>query len=295
MRTSHSGGLPGLPGHVRATQGESTAYGAAAVASPLAQPGPAGGPALLPSLAPAAFPVVTGMEMAGRCVPGSGDVGGDWYDVFTLPSGQACAVIGDVTGHGPAAAAIMGRIRRALRACALVTADPADLLGRLNRMMLRFEPDVTATVQCAVFDHGLGRVRISSAGHPAPVLAFPGRPAQTAGIAADLLLGASERGGRRARDFAFPPGASLGLYTDGLVERRGRDIDEGIARLCAATAGPSPEAACTSVMSAMTDDVVPGDDVTLLMLRRQPAASTLGRGSRWAPAHLRIRPRPRRP
>jgi serine phosphatase RsbU (regulator of sigma subunit) len=211
--------------------------------------------------------------MAGRCVPVCGDTGGDWYDVFTLPSGQVCAVIGDVTGHGPGAAAIMGRVRRALRACALVTADPAELLGRLNRLMLRFEPDVTATVLCAVFDDGLGLVRISSAGHPPPVLAFPGRPAQTAGIAADLLLGASERGGRRARAFVFPPGASLGLYTDGLVERRDRDIDEGIARLCAATADASPEAACTSVMAAMADDV-PRDDVTFLILRRQPDAST---------------------
>jgi phosphoserine phosphatase RsbU/P len=229
------------------------------------------GPAPLPFLAPPALPWVTGVEMAGRCVPASGDAGGDWYEVFTLPSGQVCAVVGYVTGHGPGVSAIMGRVRRALRACALVTADPAELLGRLNRMMLRFEPDLTATVLCAVFDHGLGQVRISSAGHLAPVLAFPGRPAQTAGIAADLLLGASERRGRRVRSFVFPPGASLALYTDGLVERRDRDIDEGIARLCAATAGASAEAACTSVMAAMADDASPRDDGTLLMLRRQPA------------------------
>jgi sigma-B regulation protein RsbU (phosphoserine phosphatase) len=229
------------------------------------------GSALLPPRAPPALPGVTGVEMAGRCVPASGDVGGDWYDVFSLPSGQMCAVVGDVTGHGPGVSAIMGRVRRALRACALVTADPAELLGRLNRMMLRFEPDVTATVLCAVFDHGLGQVRISSAGHLAPVLAFPGRAGQAAGIAADLLLGASERGGRRVRSFVFPPGASLALYTDGLVERRDRDIDEGIAWLCTATTGDSPEAVCTSVMAATADGAWRRDDATLLMLRRESA------------------------
>ncbi len=225
----------------------------------------------------AAAPAGTGMQMDARSLPGRGDTGGDWYDVFALPSGQVCAVIGDVAGNGPAAAVIMSRFRTALRACARTTADPAALLGQLNSLMLDAEPDATATVLCAVFDHGLGQVRISSAGHPAPVLAIPGRPAQTVGIAADLLLGASELGGRRARAFAFPPGASLCLYTDGLVERRDKDIDEGITRLCAATARNPPGAGCAPVLAAMTDHDAqqPEDDVTMLMLHRPDSRSSL--------------------
>jgi len=114
---------------------------------------------------------------------------------------------------------------------------------------------------------GRGQVRISCGGHPAPILTTAGHLAQTAGIAADLLLGVSGRAGRQARTFTFPRGASLGLYTDGLVERRDRDIDKGIARLCTAVAGASPEAACASAMAALADDGPGQDDITLLVIR----------------------------
>jgi sigma-B regulation protein RsbU (phosphoserine phosphatase) len=208
--------------------------------------------------------------MAGCYVPATGSAGGDWYDVFILPSGQVCAVIGDVAGKGPGAAAIMGRTRGALRAHARQAADPADLLGRLNSQFLSSEPDSVATALCAVFDRDLNQVRLSSAGHPPPVLAVPGRPPQTAAVDADLLLGMSDHGGRRTRTFAFPPGALLCLYTDGLVERRGQILDEGIARLCAATTASRPEAACGAVMSAMASGAPPQDDLALLMIRRPP-------------------------
>src|SRR5213076_2919679 len=98
------------------------------------------------SLLPSALPAVGGLEMAARYVPGTGKVGGDWYDVFPLPSGGVCAVIGDVAGTGLQAAVIMGRIRSALRAYALEAADPADVLDRLDRKMRHFEPDAMATV-----------------------------------------------------------------------------------------------------------------------------------------------------
>ena len=107
--------------------------------------------ALQRSLLPAGLPSVDGISMAARYVPGTGNVGGDWYDVFILPAGQLCAVIGDVAGSGLRAAAIMGRIRSALRAYALETSDPADILSRLERKLHYFEPDAMVTVLCAVF------------------------------------------------------------------------------------------------------------------------------------------------
>jgi sigma-B regulation protein RsbU (phosphoserine phosphatase) len=245
---------------------------AAAVQSVTAQLDRAAAEALQRSLVPSAFPVVAGLEMAGRYVPGSGRVGGDWYDVFTLPSGEVGAVIGDVAGTGLRAAVIMGRIRSALRAYALETTDPAEVLARLDAKMLHFEPDAMATVLYAVFDPGLEQVRISCAGHLPPVIARPGQPAQTADVATDALIGLSAKEHRRTVSIRLPPGAALCLYTDGLVERRGRPLDDGIAMLCAAAAAAEPETACAAVMAAMAGDdgSRPGDDVALLILRRDP-------------------------
>ena len=98
--------------------------------------------------------------------------------MFTLPSGQLGIVIGDVAGSGLPAAVIMGRMRSALRAYALDTCDPAEALRRLDRKMQHFEPGAVATVAYAVFDPGLDRVHICSAGHHPPVIAAPGQPAE---------------------------------------------------------------------------------------------------------------------
>jgi anti-anti-sigma factor len=226
--------------------------------------------ALQRSLIPSARPAIGGLQMAARYVPGSGHVGGDWYDVFPLPSGEVCAVIGDVAGTGLKAAVIMGRIRSALRAYAMETADPADVLDRLDRKMRHFEPDAMATVLCAVFSPSMDQVRISSAGHPPPIIAYPGQPSVPADVASDLLIGVSAVKRRQASTLSFPPGSVLCLYTDGLVERRDQPIDEGIARLCAAVTGTDPETGCASVMSAMADDNPHNDDVALLILHRMP-------------------------
>jgi sigma-B regulation protein RsbU (phosphoserine phosphatase) len=227
--------------------------------------------ALQRSLLPSALPAVGGLEMAARYVPGSGHVGGDWYDVFTLPSGEICAVIGDVAGTGLKAAVIMGRIRSALRAYALETTDPADILDRLDRKMRHFEPSAMATVICAMLSPSLDEVRISCAGHPPPIIACPGQPAAPADIVPDLLIGVASQK-RRVNTLRIQPGATLCLYTDGLIERRHQTIDEGIARLCAAVTVTDPETACASVMAAMADDSPYNDDVAVLMLHREPCS-----------------------
>ncbi len=226
--------------------------------------------ALQRSLVPSALPAIGGLEMAARFVPGHGNVGGDWYDVFGLPSGSICAVIGDVTGTGLSAAVIMGRMRSALRAYALETEDPADILTRLNRKMSHFEPDAMATVLCAVLGPSLNEVRMSCAGHLPPLLARPGQPAEIIEVAADLPIGLTMPRPRRVVTVPLPPGAVVCLYTDGLVERRDRSLDEGIGRLRAATRATDPERACASVMASMGSYVKHNDDVALLMLRRRP-------------------------
>jgi sigma-B regulation protein RsbU (phosphoserine phosphatase) len=226
--------------------------------------------ALQRSLLPSALPAVGGLEMAARYVPGTGKIGGDWYDVFPLPSGEVCAVIGDVAGTGLSAAVIMGRIRSALRAYALQTADPAEVLDRLDRKMRYFEPDALATVLCAMVSPSRDQVRISCAGHLPPIIARPGQPAESAEAAHDVLIGVSSRGRRQVSTLDFPPGAVLCLYTDGLVERRDQPIDEGIGRLCAAVTAQDPEAACVAVMAAMAGYSLHTDDIALLMLRRTP-------------------------
>jgi sigma-B regulation protein RsbU (phosphoserine phosphatase) len=226
--------------------------------------------ALQRSLLPSALPAISGLDMAGRYLPGSGHIGGDWYDVFPLPSGEVCAVIGDVTGSGLNAAVIMGRMRSALRAYALQASNPGEILDSLGQKMRYFEPEAMATVLCAVVSPSLDEVSISSAGHLPPLLAVPGRPTAPARVSADVPIGVSGLAPRRVSTLAFPPGAVLCLYTDGLVERRDRPIDDGIARLSATLTATDPEAACASVVAAMSNHSPHEDDVALLILRRAP-------------------------
>ena len=243
---------------------------AAAVQSLTAQADRLAAAALQRSLVPTALPVVTGAEMAARYIPGRGGVGGDWYDVFTLPSGELCVVVGDVAGSGLRAAVTMGRIRSALRAYALETRDPADVLERLDRKMQHFEPDAMATVLYAVIEPRLDSMRLCLAGHFAPVIAYPGRPAELASVATGLIIGVADPAQRPVSTVQIPPGTLLCFYTDGLVERRGEVIDDGLARLCQAVAAQPAEAACAAVMHALVGSGPVRDDIALLMVRRQP-------------------------
>jgi putative methionine-R-sulfoxide reductase with GAF domain len=244
---------------------------ATAVASVLAQEDRAAGHALQRSLLPPALPVTDGAQLAARYVAGEGVVGGDWYDVFTLPSGQLGVVVGDVAGSGLAAAVIMGRMRSALRAYALETADPAEVLARLDAKMQHFEPGALATVAYAVVDPGLGKLHICLAGHYPPVIASPGRPAELADIPPGLLIGAAPDAHRKVATIRIAPGTLVCAYTDGLIERRGHSIDDGLARLCqAVTAGP-PDAACAAVMAALVGSKRARDDIAVLMFWRPPA------------------------
>jgi serine phosphatase RsbU (regulator of sigma subunit) len=230
--------------------------------------------ALQSSLLPSTLPVVAGVDAAARYVPGDGQVGGDWYDVFPLPWGELGVVVGDVAGSGLASAIVMGRMRSALRSYALEFSDPAQVLVKLDHKIQYFEDEVMATVSYAVFDPVSGLLRLASAGHYPPVLAPPGQRGTLPEIAVDAPIGVSDISGRQVTTLTVAPGSVLCFYTDGLVERRDRPIDEGLTRLCAAVSAQPPDIVCASVMGSLVGREHPGDDIALLVLRWRPEVVT---------------------
>ncbi|XTZ16527.1 PP2C family protein-serine/threonine phosphatase [Micromonospora echinospora] len=227
--------------------------------------------ALQRSLIPTELPKVPGLELAGRYVPGhASGVGGDWYDVFTLPSGWLGMVVGDVSGHGLQSAVVMGRVRSALRAYALVCDDPAEALTLLDRKVVHFEAGNLTTALYAMISPDGATLHVSLAGHPRPVLAVPDQVNTVLPVHIDPPLGIGRRQPRRhTTTFDFAPGSVLVSYTDGLVERRGELYDAGVARLMAAVPLAPVETVCTTVMATL-DVEHPADDIALLAVRRLP-------------------------
>lgn len=228
--------------------------------------------ALQRSLLPARLPEVPGLDMAARYVPGhASGVGGDWYDVFSLPSGSLGIVVGDVSGHGLQAAVVMGRLRSALRAYTLVCDDPAEALTLLDRKVHHFEAGSLATVLYALVSPDRRTVTCSVAGHLRPVLAAADCPCRLVDLPIDLPLGTGQfEPRRRSTTFDLPAGAVLVCYTDGLVERRGELIDEGIDRLCLAVEPDSAETVCAKIMAGLGEEQ-PTDDIALLTIAANPA------------------------
>ncbi|MET7706266.1 GAF domain-containing SpoIIE family protein phosphatase [Micromonospora sp. NPDC005413] len=223
--------------------------------------------ALQRSLIPTQLPEVPGLEMAGRYVPGhASGVGGDWYDVFTLPSGWLGVVMGDVSGHGLQSAVVMGRVRSALRAYALVCDDPAETLTLLDRKVVHFEAGSLTTALYMMISPDASTMHISLAGHPQPVLAVPGGPTTMVPAYIDPPLGTGHRQ-RHTTTVDFPPDAILVSYTDGLVERRNELLDAGIARLMASIPLAPVDAVCQTIMATL-DTEHPDDDIALLAIRR---------------------------
>jgi serine phosphatase RsbU (regulator of sigma subunit) len=270
---------------------------ALAVHSLMAQDDALAAVALQRSLLPTALPAVPGLGLAARYVAGSGAVGGDWYDVFVLPDGKLGVVVGDVAGSGLEAAVIMGRMRSALRAYVLEAPDPATALRMLDRKIQYFEPNAMATVLYGLYTPGTGDFTVSSAGHLPPALAAPGGQAGLLPLRPDPPIGTADDPQRRSATFFIPPGALLCCYTDGLVERRGQVLDQGMDTL-AATLGklvavgpgaatvPIAEDACAEIMRALVGSTAAQDDIAVLVLSRPPAPGPLSRRS----SGLRSRP-----
>ncbi|WP_412738003.1 PP2C family protein-serine/threonine phosphatase [Krasilnikovia sp. MM14-A1259] len=227
--------------------------------------------ALQRSLLPPTLPTLPGLSLAARYVPGHEfGIGGDWYDVFAHPSGWLGVVIGDVAGHGLAAAVVMGRVRSALRAYSLITHDPGEVLTMLDRKVRHFEAGSLTTALYAMISPDRETVLISSAGHLLPVLAVPGRRTALVDAPVDAPLGVGRtRRGRHTTTVAMPPGALLVCYTDGLVERRGEIIDVGVDALIDVVRPDDPESTCGSIMARL-GRAQPTDDIAILAIRREP-------------------------
>ncbi|MEU3272814.1 SpoIIE family protein phosphatase [Saccharomonospora sp. NPDC006951] len=225
--------------------------------------------ALQRSLLPARLPSVPGLELAARYAPGEGGgISGDWYDVFTLPSGWLCVAIGDVVGRGLTAATIMSRLRTATRAYALESRDPSEVLTKLDRHIRAFEPDTMATIAYAMWEPSLRRMHISLAGHLSPFVAPPHEPPAPADIAVDPPVGFGSRALRRRTSTIDVPAETLVLfYTDGLVERRNRSLSEGIALLAGSFTGKTAEELCSAVLSGLLGSERNEDDVAVLAIR----------------------------
>ncbi|MFR9800958.1 SpoIIE family protein phosphatase [Pseudonocardia sp. RS010] len=231
--------------------------------------------ALQRSLLPARLPVVPGLELAARYVPGGGgEVGGDWYDVFDLPSGRLCVVVGDVVGRGLEASIAMGRLRGAVRAYALLTEDPGELLRRLDVQVQHFERDVMATVLCAVVEVDQSVAWVASAGHPPPVRALSGGGGELVEMTIDPPIGLTPARRRRTGTVELPAGACLVLYTDGLVERRRESLDVGLRRLTEAVRSGPAEQVCIRIMGLLIGNEPSADDVALLVVTRPDDGAT---------------------
>ncbi|MGA5300209.1 PP2C family protein-serine/threonine phosphatase [Nucisporomicrobium flavum] len=223
------------------------------------------------SLLPPQLPELPGLSMAARYLPGHEfGVGGDWYDVFPLPSGWTGLVIGDVSGHGLASAVVMGRIRSALRAYALVSDDPAEVLSLLDRKVHHFEAGSLTTALYTMISPDRSVVRLSSAGHLPPVLAVPGRDTVLMDAPVNAPLGVGHPPRRCTTEVALPPRSLLLGYTDGLVERRDRIIDVGLKALVSAVQADDPHTVCSLVMSEVAQNPAT-DDIAVMAVRRETA------------------------
>ncbi|MEU1179891.1 SpoIIE family protein phosphatase [Streptomyces sp. NPDC005820] len=222
------------------------------------------------SLTNSALPDVPGLDLTGRYLPASEhDVGGDWYDVIALPDDRTGLVIGDVMGHGIHAAAVMGQLRAAVRSLARHGIRPARMLRSLDAVVSDMGEDQMATCVYAVHDPATGGCLIARAGHPPPAVLSPDGAITFLDGSPGTPLGT---GGRRfaTEEVPLPPGSLLVLYTDGLIEARGSDLDQGLDRLARALRRPAPSLAalCDGVLEQMLPHPAQ-DDVAVLMARPQ--------------------------
>jgi sigma-B regulation protein RsbU (phosphoserine phosphatase) len=222
---------------------------------------------LLRSLLPGRLPTCPGLEFATRYLTPDEPVGGDWYDVFTLPSGQLWVVTGDVAGHGVRSAVVMGRVRSALRSYALISTDPREVLELTSRKVQHFEMDTLVTAVCVAASPPYREFRVATAGHPPPLVV----PADGPGYFVDLQplppLGVRAEVSSPSTVVTLPAGAAMVLYTDGLIERRGEALDAGMERLRGALRSGGAEAMCSSLVQSMLEDGAE-DDVAVVVVRR---------------------------
>jgi len=228
------------------------------------------------SLLPDRLPQVPGVDLAARYVPATADVevGGDWYDVISLPDGRLGLTIGDVAGHGLLAATSMGQLRMAVRAYVLQDPAPPAVLAGLERLVTQLPMPEMATMLYLLFDPDTGSLRYANAGHLPAVLVADG---QSTFLTDALVPPLGVTTGTRFVEagLTLQPGATLVLYTDGLVERRRVSLQDGLDRLSReALADVGVDALCDLLLQALSGPEPAADDIALLVIRRIPLTGT---------------------
>ncbi len=213
------------------------------------------------------LPVGPGVDCAARYLPAvTGlNVGGDWYDAFCRPDGTLILAVGDVAGHGLAAAALMGQLRTAMRAYAMDVPEPGEVLTRLHALIRHIDPDHCATATLAMVSPD-GQMRIATAGHPPPLLREPDGAVRRIEYLGPML-GLPIDHSYTANTLTLRTGSMLLFYTDGLIERREAIIDVGIDQLAAAfrMAPGSADQVADVVCEVMLRDSSREDDTCLLV------------------------------
>jgi len=184
-------------------------------------------------LLPRALPRLPGLEVAARYVPATHgmDIGGDFYDLIHLDENTAAAVIGDVQGHDPTAAALMGQARTAIHAYATAGASPGRVLSHTNRLLMDLAPNRFTSCLYVCLDLKRQTACVASAGHLPPLLCVPGSPGRILGSPPGLLLGIDADADYPVSEHPLTPGSVLALYTDGLIETPDNDVGEAIEEL----------------------------------------------------------------
>jgi serine phosphatase RsbU (regulator of sigma subunit) len=199
------------------------------------------------------------------------NVCGYWYDIVELPADRTSVAVGDVVGHGLTAACVMGQLRSALSAAARVTEGPAEALNALGLYARSVEGAQSTTVVSTFIDHTARTITYSNAGHPPAALAHPDGRVEFLDMATDPPLGARPvHEPRPQASVRFETGATLVLYTDGLIERRREDIDVGLARLAGALTthrAADPDTLADALLSQLLPPSGTTDDTALVVLR----------------------------
>ncbi len=223
------------------------------------------------SIVPESLPTVPGCDLAAVYRPAdvTVEVGGDWYDAFAVDGCPLVLVVGDVAGHGIEAASLMGRVRNGLRAYAVDDADPANLLQRAHEMLRRLDPDSMVTAVVACYQPDTGVLTWSRAGHPPPLLCEADGTTRFLEDVNATPLGTFGKNFASAQ-VTLTDGALLVLYTDGLIERRERLIDEGLDWLASRTRTSRREPLadlCANLVDRSFASTPSADDICVLALR----------------------------
>jgi anti-sigma regulatory factor (Ser/Thr protein kinase)/putative methionine-R-sulfoxide reductase with GAF domain len=213
------------------------------------------------------LPTVPGVALAGRYRPAAeAQLGGDWYDAFILPSGAIGVAIGDVVGRGFHAAALMGQLRSALRAFALDRRAPSDVVQRLSILLRQLEPGWGATLIYGRLEPHAGKGTFAGAGHPPPLVLSDDGGATFVELPPSVPLAAVRSPWYEQVEIEFPPGSTLVLYTDGLIERAGEPLDAGLERLRRSSEGTAhdPQQLCDRLIGALLPAGPGTDDAAML-------------------------------